>query len=98
MAALPGPLSPADRGSHPPVLPHGMGRARRGKGQTGASCCPTAGPVAPPALPRPPAGPGLLLLGSVMRTLAHTVSEGWHCFGVQWLELVVSVQSWHHRP
>lgn len=63
---------------------------------------------APPAVPPRPSGtshalppirrPGLLLLGSVMRTLAHTVSEGWHCFGVQWLELVVSVQSWHHRP
>lgn len=33
-----------------------------------------------------------------MRTLAHTVSDGGHCFGVQWLELVVRVQSWHHRP
>lgn len=33
-----------------------------------------------------------------MCTTAHTVSEGWQCFGVQWLELVVSVQSWHHRP
>lgn len=39
----------------------------------------------------------LLLLGSVIRTLAQTVSVGWHCFGAQWLELD-RVQSWHHRP
>lgn len=48
--------------------------------------------------PHPSLESDLLLLGSVIRTLAHTVSDGWHCFGVQWLELVVSVQSWHHRP
>lgn len=48
--------------------------------------------------PRTPTAAHSLLLGSVMCTTAHTVSEGWQCFGVQWLELVVSVQSWHHRP
>lgn len=47
--------------------------------------------------PAPSPGPGLLLLGSVIRTLAQTVSVGWHCFGAQWLELA-RVQSWHHRP
>lgn len=51
-----------------------------------------------PNRPLPGPGPDSLLLGSVIRTLAHTVSDGWHCFGVQWLELVVRVQSWHHRP
>lgn len=51
-----------------------------------------------PGSPRLAPGADSLLLGSVIRTLAHTVSAGWHCFGAQWLELVVSVQSWHHRP
>lgn len=54
--------------------------------------------MTPPTAPHPGPGPDSLLLGSVIRTLAHTVSDGWHCFGVQWLELVVRVQSWHHRP
>lgn len=47
--------------------------------------------------PAPSLGPDLLLLGSVIRMLAQTVSVGWHCFGAQWLELA-RVQSWHHRP
>ena len=54
-------------------------------------------PHLPFSSPAPSPGPGLLLLGSVIRTLAQTVSVGWHCFGAQWLELA-RVQSWHHRP